>query len=189
MALIDVRCVHDHIHEVSRSIQAWPATPPCPTCGAATEQTHLPRAIRWQADPVIVFQAPDGSMRFPGDANGLSATNYRKQGFTEIAIRSATEMRRFEKHMNDHERSQASRQLEVREQQRERMEHLNRSDLNALMPGMSRAGRDVARAAIQRTDSRPRRHTSDPGFHSSVYSDDRSNREDSRDSQGRRRRD
>jgi len=57
------------------------------------------------------------------------------------------------------------------------------------MQSMTSMGRDVARAAMRHNDNKPRERTGDPGFHSEVYSNDRSNRESSRDAQGRRHRD
>lgn len=189
MALIDVRCVNDHHHEVYRPVSAWPSTPPCPECGAATEQRHLPRRVQWIPDPVIAFQAPDGSMRFPGDASGLSAHRYRQQGFTEIAIRNAAEMRQFERHMNKQQLSLARRQIEARERGHEQILRENRSSLNMMMQSMSRLGREVARVSMDRTNNRPKRYAGDPGFHSDVYANSRSNRDESRDAQGRRRRD
>jgi hypothetical protein len=189
MALIDVKCAAGHVHEVVRAVADWPATPPCPTCAQPTEQIHLPKAVQWRADPVIVFRGPDGQYRFPGDANGLQAATYRKQGFEQIELRGAAEVRRFESHMNKREFRRAARKAEFQQQAREFREGITRSELRARMQSMSAAGRAIARAAMQRNDNKPREYAKDAGFHSEVYSFDRSNRDESRDSQGRRRRD
>jgi rRNA maturation endonuclease Nob1 len=190
MPLIDATCATcDKIFELYRPLAMYPATPPCPTCGGATEQVHLPKAVQWNAAPVVVFQAPDGSMRFPGDANGLSAKNYEKQGFSRVEIRGAAEMRRFESHMNKREYSRAQRKIESNQQQRETREARNRSELRGRMQSMSPFGRAVARTAMERNDAKPKKSGFDAGFFSDVYSFDRSNREESRGEDGRRRRD
>lgn len=189
MSLIDVKCQNAHVREVYRAAADWPATPVCPECGEPTEQIHLPKSVTWNPDPVIVFQAHDGSFRFPGDANGLSAKNYERQGFRRLEIRGATEMRRFEGTMNRHEYSRAARQVEMKQQQREMRESITRSDLRQKIQSMSPQGRAVAQAAMQRNDSRPKERAADANFHNQAYSFDRPNREESRGSDGRRRRD
>lgn len=190
MSLIDARCLTcGSIHEVVRKAADWPQTPPCPDCGEPTEQAHLPKRVQWTPDPVIVFQAADGSMRFPGDPNGLSAKNYERQGFRRIEIRGAAEMRRFESHMNKTEYSRAQRQVERKQQMRERRESETRSELRHRMQSMSERGRSMARLVMARNDNKPREKASESGFHSEVYAYNRSNRDDSRDAHGRRRRD
>lgn len=167
----------------------WPETPVCPDCGQPTEQIHLPQTARWAPPPIIVFKAPDGSYRFPGDGNGLSAKQYAKQGYECIEIRGAQEMRRFEKTMNKVEHSKAMRQFEQRQEQRSEREKKMRSDLRQQMQTMSELGRNVARAAMESSDRKPTKRPGDANFASEVYSFDRTNRDESRDSQGRRRRD
>lgn len=190
MALIDVECTNGHITEnYPRLAKDWQTLPACPECGAETIRIHLPPRTAWNVAPVTVFKGPDGTFRFPGDANGLSAKNYEKQGFERIEIRGAAEMRRFEKAMNQHEYSRASRRVEGMQRMREARERELRGHLRGRMTSMSRFGRDLARAAMRMNDNKPRERTKDPGAFSEVYSNDRSSREESRDAQGRRRRD
>lgn len=190
MPLIDTRCkTCEKVHEQMRPLAMWPKTPPCPDCGSETEQIHLPKTVSWTPDPVIVYAAPDGSMRFPGDRHGLSAHNYEKQGFRRIEIRGAAEMRRFEGHMNKAEYSRAQRQVEQKEQGRAAREQHSRSELRRQMQSMSERGRSVAQHVMRKNDAKPRERPVDPGFFSEAYNMDRSNREASRDEQGRRRRD
>lgn len=193
MARIDVKCSapDPHESEVERAAADWPNTPPCPTCGAPTEQFHPPPRIQYRADPVILFRGPDGQIRFVGDANGVSAHDYRQRGFEEVRLQGVAEVRRFEKHMNAHEYSRAMRRAEKAQQHREERERHTRSQLRDVMSSMTPFGRALARAAISKNDAKPRPRESarDPGFHSDVYSNDRSNRAESRDAQGRRRRD
>lgn len=173
-----------------RPLSMWPAVPECPDCGSLeTEQIHLPQSARWTVDPVIVYKAPDGSFRFPGDGNGLSAKQYEKQGFERVEIRGAVQMRRFESHMNKREYAMAQRKFERAQEQREYREKQLRSQLHEKMKYMSNLGRDVARAAMARNDGKPIPRPTDGGFHNQAYSFDRGNREESRDSVGRRRRD
>lgn len=190
MPLIDVKCkTCEHINEVMRPLAMWPATPTCPDCGAETEQIHLPKTASWSVEPVVVYKAADGTYRFPGDAQGLSAKQYERQGYERVEIRGAVEMRRFESTMNRQEYARAQRQFEARQAQREAREKANRSELFERMKYMSQIGRDVARAAMARNDGKPVPRPGDSGFHSEVYSFSRSNRDESRDSSGRRRRD
>ncbi len=195
MALIDVRCLAPdcgHLFEAYRVALPWPQkdpVPPCEKCASEdTEQAHLPKRTRWHVDPVVVFRAPDGTCRFPGEADGVSARQYAAQGYTEITIRGAAEMRAFEGRMNHEEQSRANQAFERREQQRETSESSRRSGLRDEMRTMTAYGRDLAREAMSQANG-IRRAPHQVGFHSEVYSNDRSNRDDSRDARGRRRRD
>ena len=166
----------------------WPETPDCPECGAKTEQVLLPKQTTWNCDPVVIYRAPDG-FRFPGDPNSLSTARYDKMGYERIELRNAAEVRRFETVMNKREYSRAARRVEAMQAHREQRESATRSELRRLMSAMSERGRAVARAAMAKNDSKPREKATDVGFHVEVYSNSRSNREESRDAQGRRRRD
>jgi hypothetical protein len=193
MPRIDVKCLAnaDHLHEVMRPLAMYPQTPPCPTCGGATEQILLPRAVSWAADPVVVFRAPDGTFRFPGDINGPGAQRYASQGYERIEMRSAADVRRFEAQMNTRERSRAERRVEAMQANREAREKISRSDLRNLINSraFSDRGRAIARAVMARNDAKPRLRARDANFHVEVLSYDRSNREAARDAHGRRRRD
>jgi hypothetical protein len=191
MPLLWARCTVDpsHLHELNRPLAMYPAMPTCPDCGAATVHDMSVGQRQSTVDPVVVFRGPDGQIRFPGDANGTSAHVYATQGFERIEIRGAAEMRRFEKAMNATEYSRAARRLEHKQSQREERQRILRGELRQRMQSMSTAGRAIARAVMDRNDNRPRERVADANFHSEVYSFDRSNRDESRDSQGRRRRD
>lgn len=189
MPLIDVRCANDHVREVHRPLAMYPATPPCPDCGAPTEQIHLPRAVTWSIDPVVVYRAPDGSIRFPGDTNGAGAGKYDRLGYDRVELRSAADVRRFESQMNRAEYSRAERIMERRQAARESREKATRSDLFHAMQSMSTFGRALARAAVARNNAKAIERARDSGFHVEAFSYDRSNRSESRDAEGRRRRD
>ncbi len=189
MARIDVRCTADHVHEVDRFLRDWPATPACPECGAETVQVHLPPRTAWSLDPVIVFRAPDGSFRFPGGTDALSCGKYEKAGLERIELRSAADVRRFEGVMNKREYARAERRVERSQLHRGMRESATRSELRRLMSNMTTFGRDVARAAMARNDAKPGLRTREANFHLEAFSYDHSNRPESRDAQGRRRRD
>jgi hypothetical protein len=190
MALIDVYCATcDRYAEVVRRLSEWPATPPCPTCGGPTEQRHLPPRVVTYVDPVVVYRAPDGSLRYPGETGGTSTGKYERMGYQRVELRGALEVRRFEKQVNTRMFSEACRRTERLEQLREQGESLRRSDLRQRMSSMSARGRDFARAAMRHTDQKPRQRAQESGFYSEVYSVDRSNREASVNERGQRRRD
>lgn len=191
MPLIDLQCTGDsaHTYEYMRPLAEWPATPPCEICGAATVQLHVPRATRFAIDPIVVYRAPDGTHRFPGDSDGAGARKYDRLGYQRIECRSATEMHRLEGRMNAHERAEGQRRIEAHARAREFRESQSRSQLRDSMRSMSEFGKDVARAAMAIGDCKPREYTRDPGIHSEALAYDRGNRAESRDAQGRRRRD
>ena len=91
--------------------------------------------------------------------------------------------------MNKHEYSRACRRAEMSQRAREARETALRGELRMRMQSMSRRGRDLARAAVDYNDAKPRERGKDPGFFKELYSTARSNRDASRDAQGRRRRD
>src|SRR5262245_22548857 len=187
MPLIDVRCENDHVTEAYRPLAMWPATPPCPECGAPTVQAFLPPQTRWTVDPVIVYRAPDGTCRYPGDAQGQSAAFYTKQGYERVEIRGAAEMRAFESKMNRQEYAHAQRRTERLAELRESDIRRRHSELRNMMQGMSERGKAFARAAMDNTNARPAPRAKESGFHNEIYSTDRSNRETAYGPDGRRR--
>lgn len=196
-----------------RSIRMIEQNPPCKTCNQPTHRTLRPHTNTSYVDPVIVYQAPDGSMRFPGMGEGRSIAHYTKLGYTRHEIRGAADMRRFEGQMNKREHSIMARKVERRHMMREAREAMTRSDIRHgldqgfLMPELkndggrivrtgkmvrvhlSERGRDMMRAAMRHNDGKPRERTADANFHSEIYSFNRSNREESRGNDGRRHRD
>ena len=212
MALIDIVC-HEclTVSEVYRSIQDWPATPPCPKCDSLrTEQKHLPSYERSSAPAVVVFKAQDGSLRFPGDPNGLSAKNYEKLGYTREEYRGWAEVRKLETLVNKHEGSKIREHVEKEQAFREESTKRRRSEVfNGMANGfqipevnekgertgrmrtvrMSEQGKDILRAVIARQDGKPVVRAGDPGFRVEAFSETRSNRDEGRRSDGHRFRD
>lgn len=192
MPLIDLRCTgpEPHDFEYMRPLAEWPATPPCVVCSAPTVQMHFPKGISGAGiDPIVVFRAPDGTHRFPGDADGPGARKYERLGYQRIEVRSGVEMHRLENRINAHIRAERQPAIEAQARQREERERQSRSILRDNMRGMSQYGRDVAREAMRIGDAKRRVYTTDPGIHSEALAYDRGNRAESRDAQGRRRRD
>ena len=140
-------------------------------------------------DAIVVYQAEDGSFRFPGDLSGPMTAQYERMGMTRVELRSATEVRRFESHINKGQREVDEMRCEHRERMQQVRESMTRSDLRQSMQGMSRRNRDLARAAMRQNDGKPRERPRDGGFHVEALSFDHSNRMESRDPDGRRRRD
>lgn len=164
-------CDRTFEHVVDAAI--LPVGPPCPTCQCATIRVFLPPRVTWSPDAVVVYRAPDGSFRFPGDTRGASTAKYDALGYERIEARGAAEVRHLETRMNRTERAHMERRTEHEQARREAGESLRRSDLRGRMQSMSRMGRDVARAAMRRTDAAPKPRTRDPGIHVECYSNNR----------------
>lgn len=176
--LHDFTCLTcDRIFEAMVEASTLPAGPLCPTCAAPTERIFLPPRVTWRADAVVVYRAPDGSFRFPGDTHGPGAAKYDHLGYTRLEARSALEVRALERQLNQTEQSHMARQTEVRAARREHGEGIRRSELRRQMQGMTRMGRDIARAAMAKGDRRPLMRTGESGIRVEAYSNDRSNRE------------
>ena len=188
MPIISFICETCGPFEQYRSIHSTDC-PPCPTCGSGSQRHWITAAPSHAPAPVIVYRAPDGSYRYPGDGSGLYAQKCERDGFTRVELRGWADVRRFEKDANRQERSKIEAKIEREQAVTEHAERQRRSDLFQKMSGMSTFGRDLARAAVEMNNRKPGPRTYDSGLHVSAYSDDRSNRDDSRDDRGRRRRD
>ena len=209
MALIDIRCpACDRIKEVVRAVADWPQTPPCANCGGPTEQIHLPSATRRRpVDPVVVYQAPDGTFRFPPDITSASTAMYDQQGMTRIELRDWADVRRFEHHFNATEMSQVHRRLERQQEAHERAEKERRTEARRCLEQgfripevddrgvptgrlqtvrLTPKGRAILEAAQRHNDAKGGPRAKEVGFHIEAYSDDRSNRDSYSDGRGRR---
>jgi hypothetical protein len=162
---LDESC--DHWFELVLTMSAYDpeGSHPCPKCEGPSVKTYIPTGASTTADPIIVFRAPDGTPRFPGDAKGLSAATYERMGYTRVDLRGWADVRRFE--------------AQDRGQRTGRMKTVR----------MSAAGADIMRAVMARNDAKERPRARDAGFHSDVYANNRSNRDESRRSDGTRNRD
>lgn len=181
MALIDLQCDDDACAEVvinhARAAADWQTTPPCPACGGPTTRIFLPPRVTWTVDPVVVYKAPDGSFRYPGDADGPASAKYSRAGYERLELRSAADVRRFEAEASRQQTADESRRVEGRHAQRLRRESENRGELFRRMKTMSNAGRDLAHAAMARGNARPQERSHGAPVTVEVYSYDRSNRE------------
>ncbi len=199
----------DTVSEVFRHHSEHPKTPPCPKCDGATEQIHLPRQVASYAPAVVVYEAPDG-FRYPGDGNGKSAANYEKLGYKRIEARGWAEVRSLEKKLNAHERTVMEKTVERQQARHEAATSQRRSAVwEGLKNGfqlpvvdekgrptgrmktvhMTAAGRAIMDASMRRNDGKPGPQMRDPGTFVEAYSYTRSNRDESRGSDGRRRND
>lgn len=194
MPLIDVKCLScETVSEVLRPLsdtmgeRPWP-TPPCPKCDQPTEQIHLSRATSY-APAVVVYRMPDGSYRYPGTVDSTTTKNYEKLGGSRVELRGWAEVRKFESTVNASERRVIEKRIERQLEAQERGTSLRRSDLYHRMKTMSEGAKSIGRRLIDMNDRKPKPQTYDPGFHVEAYSNNRSNREESRDERGRRRND
>lgn len=196
----------------------YPNTEPCIKCGGTTHKVLLPPRVSSQVDAVVVYRAPDGTFRFPGDIGGSSSGKYDRLGYQRVEARGWAEVRKLESQLNTHERSQLARQEERRLAHAEYTESQRRSEIRRqldqgfrvpetkLVEGrngemvvertgrfittkLSERGREQMRRAIDQSDRKGHRRIGEPGMHIEAYSNDRSNREASRDERGMRRRD
>lgn len=194
MPLIDIQCsACDTISSVNRPLsdcvgdRPYP-TAPCPKCDQPTVQVHLPHATSY-APAVVVYRMADGSFRYPAASESLATKNYEHQGGTRLELRGWAEVRKFESSVNVQERARIERRIERQLAHQERGTSLRRSELYNRMKGMSDGAKSLGRRLIDMNDRKPKPKTYDPGFHVEAYSNNRSNREESRDERGRRRND
>jgi len=207
MPLIDVECEAGHVLEVYRHNSDWPNTPPCSICEKPTQQIHRPSYMKsGSVDPVVVYQAADGTFRFPPDTETSSTAMYDSQGFTRIELRGWTDVRRFEKHFNEAEMSQVRRRVERQQEAFERGESERRSEIRrGLEQGfqipeqdekgrptgrmktvrLTPRGRAIMEAAMKNNDNKGGPTVKPTNFYSEAYSFNASNRD--ADSRGRNR--
>jgi hypothetical protein len=199
MALIDVECGACGRREpVYRAAADWPKTPACSQCGEATEQVHLPSWERPRSiDPVVVYQAPDGTYRFPPNIETASTKMYDDLGYTRHEFRGAHEVRKLEGKIEQQQMSDIRRRVERQQEQHERSEKERRSEIRRCLEQgfqvpeqdergvftgrmktvrLSPTARAVMAAAIQRNDAKGGPKVRESGFHVEAYAYDRSNR-------------
>jgi len=191
--------------------------PPCPTDQQPTVRVFLPPTVTWTPDAVVVYRAPDGSFRYPGENAGTSTAKYDRMGYERIEARGFAEVRHLESRMNAHERSQLSRASERRLAQLEAADaHHRREARNGLDQGfmvpetrlvmkngkeevvhtgrrvlvqLSARSKDILRATMSRNDAKGHRRVGAPDIHVDAYSNSRGSRDESRRSDGKRYRD
>lgn len=211
MPILNFTCQTDGPYTAYRSVHE-DAVPPCPTCQVPgeTDWGVWRNESRCNPTPVVIFQAADGSFRFPGSADGAYAQKCASEGMTRVELRGWADVRRFEGRVNQQEQSKINRRVERQQAALAQGESIRRSELfNGMRNGFqipdvdpstgNRTGRmktvhlsarskDVADRLIE-LGNRKRVHSYEPGFHVDAYSYDRSNRDESRDPRGQRRRD
>jgi hypothetical protein len=125
---------------------------------------------------VVVFQAPDGSYRFPGDPNGRSAHEYSKQGYHRVECHNVMEVRQLERKVNQREQSALHRAFERQQERSESSRSARRGQLRQEMQHFSTKGRDLARAIMERNDRKDAaRRPGEAGFRVEVLSQNESN--------------
>jgi hypothetical protein len=168
----------------ARFMRPWCAV--CPECGEEIEigdwvfcphgSTRPEYAQRFE--PVVIHRDAQGNIRTPGSIHAPVPA-----GFERVELRTAAEIRHFEREMNRRERSRGEDVRSREEQHWGAQKAASRSELFQAMRGMSNEGRDYARYAIEQGNQRRHRLASyDPGFHIEAFSQDASNREAHSDS-------
>jgi hypothetical protein len=213
LSLIDVRCFScGTVSEVLRPAAQWPDTPVCPACNGSTEQVHLPKSASTYSPAVVVYKAPDGTFRFPGETGGSSTGKYDRMGYERIEARGWAEVRSLEGKVNKQQSEEIHRRVERQQQAHEARQHHDRSDFyHAINNGyavpdfqmingelkqvgshfvkMSPRARDLAMAAIAKNNAKAGPRFKDPGGFIEAFSMDRSNRDQYRKPDGSRGRD
>lgn len=147
---------------------------PC-DCGSEAARVFISRReYRAQAfDPVLVYRDKSGHVRFPGRNEGVTP-----KGYEPVYLRTSTDVRKFERQMNQKERERYFDHKERHEARFAEWTSSARSELRQKMQSMTPAGRALAEAAMRENDSKPSVDTRfDPGFHIDAFSFDSSNRE------------
>lgn len=212
MPIYPTRCtVCDHWFEDVRSMAKFDQIPPCPKCAGVCEKAYVPSHVSLSnAPPIVVFKAPDGTYRFPGDPNGKASQKYAKLGYERIEARGQQERDRLERRLNTWQRDEVHRRIERHQQVREEGIHHRRSevthgmrngftipetDRQGRLTGRTRTvklsgfGRDLMQVAMARNDAKPGPQFRDPGCHFDVNHNDRGSRDESRRADGKRHRD
>lgn len=216
MPILNFTCFVDGPYTAYRSVHAPEGeVPPCPIClvPGETDWGVWRNESRYAVTPVIVFQAADGTFRFPGTADGIYAKKCEAEGLTRVELRGWADVRRFEGQVNAQEYTKIQRRVERQQHALAIGEAARRSDLfNGMRNGfqipdtvinqhgehvrtgrmktvhLSARAKDIAARLIE-NNNKKRVHSYRPNFAIEAYSMDRSNREESRDERGRRRRD
>jgi hypothetical protein len=171
-------------------------------CEKPTQQVHLPSYMKGHnVDPVVVYRAPDGTMRFPPDTTCGSTAMYDGMGYERLELRGWADVRRFESQMNKAQRSEIARRVERQQAAFEASESARRSEVRRGMEQgfqipetefrdgrnvptgrmitvrLSEKGKEIMRQAMRMNDDKGGPRTYEPGFRVEAYSESRSNRD------------
>lgn len=184
--------------------------PPCPKCGGETEREYSPiTSYDGNTPPVVVFRAPDGTYRYPGQTEGASVEQYSRLGYARVELRGFAEVRRFEREVNTEQSREIAQRAErqmvahLEGERRRRSEVYNGMANGFVIPVHDKRGRqigtkvvrlsplgmDIMRNAMHAMDGRERPRAREAGFFVDAYSNDRGSRDESRRSDGKRFRD
>lgn len=213
MAIYGQMCTNDECgfcFNDTRPMSESDKLPACPKCGTATKTEYSP-ITRYDGNtpPVIVFKAPDGTYRYPGQAEGKSVEQYAKLGYERVELRGFAEVRRFERDVNTEQSREIAQRAErqmvahLEGERRRRSEVYNGMANGFVIPvrdergrqigtkvvRLSAAGMDTMRNAMRAMDARERPRARDAGFFVDAYSNDRGSRDESRRADGKRFRD
>ncbi len=122
-------------------------------------------------EPIVYFEDANGKVVVPGASHARPrAHQVRKEA------RNIRELEKLEKRVNRQERDKAEQSLHNRQVGRALDETARRRVLRSQMESMDAFGRDLARAAMERTDSRPE-VLHEPDVHFDILHNDQGNRD------------
>jgi hypothetical protein len=124
---------------------------------------------------IVVHVDKHGNVSFPGRNDATVPPGFQKVELTTLA-----QARKFTNAFNQRESAEAEQREQVKRDEFEALQQMNRSDLRQSMQRMSPLGRDFANYAMERNNNRPRRNTQANGYFE-VAEFDSSNREAQRD--------
>lgn len=179
MPLFDYECSKKHRFEAYAKVSD--ESLPCRAEGCKEKAGRIfvscsgigePRDAQGFAPP-LVWRNADGSFTFAGSSHESAP-----QGAERVDFRNWSDVRKFEREMNQRERERHDRSVSVQQEVFEARRKAERSDLFQRMKSMSPRGRAFAEMAIQMGNARRSKlyQNFDPGCHFDVFSQDRSNR-------------
>ena len=172
MPLYSFRCQNEHIVEKLLLMKERASPGPCPECGGDLERVYLSRQENAQRfTPIVLDESPTGEFSYP-----MAPDAPVPPGFSRREIRTFAEADACLKRVNALERRKIEARIEMEHASLAENEGRNHSDLRQRMAQMSRAGRDFARYAMERVESR-RPRTFEPNVVLEVREYDRSSRD------------
>jgi len=168
-------CEQGHSFQKFLPLTIWDTIPPgrkltvpCETCGASAYQDFLPRGTDSTITPFVYYLNAAGEVRIPG-----SSRLPTPPGHTRCEATTLGELRHLESRCSREEQGKLSRRKEYQEAFESEEIAQNRRDLRSAMEQMSPAGREFARAAMQRNNQRRAAgYSHDLGFHFGILHND-----------------
>lgn len=176
MPRYDFECSDGHLFEAFLLLAEYKDEIPCQKsgCEKIARRQYLPSGYVAQGfEPIVIHRSADGTISVPAAPDAPL-----REGYTKVELRTLREVRQIEHEMNSHARMEHEASSERRENFAAQQARERRANLLTQMK--TQFGRDFARVAMERNDSR-RGPAYEPGGYFEVFSNDRSNQEHYRD--------